>query len=204
MIKSIFVTTLIITTSIHAMDIPSDETTRYIKTHPSIRTLIKKKSFIRQSQQERKHLKEKLEDKPECFWMWTPEEGAFHNIYEAKNKQELNKIINHCNPALRMDEYSVLSSIMLSPYISFHEKKETIANLLPHNYTPTIADIKLNLLETWDRCERKKIIQKICLFIWMHNSNLIWTHTKKYRLQQTQKDIIQTIARLTFNTESLL
>jgi hypothetical protein len=198
MIKNIFVTTLIITTSIHAMDIPVNELAQYIKTHPSIRTLIKKKSFIRQSQHERKLLKEKLAEKPECFWMWTSEEGAFHNIYEAKNKEDLTKIMNHCNPTLRMDEYSILSSIMLSPCISFHEKKETIANLLPHNYTPTIADIKLNLLETWDRCEEKKIIHSICLLLWIYTLNDL--------PQQLQfpKDSIQTIAQLIFNTESLL
>src|SRR5260221_12184580 len=98
------------------MDIPSNEineTIRYEKTHPSIRSLTKKKSFIRTSQHKKRWLKEKLGDKPDNFWMWIPEEGAFHSLYRAKNKDDIIKTMNYCNPTLRMGKYSIVSSIIL-------------------------------------------------------------------------------------------
>jgi hypothetical protein len=198
MLKNVCILTLTITISLYAMDIPSNEmneTIRYEKTHPSVRTLTKKKSFIQKAHHKKKHLKEKLENKPECFWMWTPEEGAFHYLYQAKNRKDLDTIINLCNPSLRMGKYSILSSIMLSPHMSFQEKKEIIARLLSQNYVPTNADKKLNLLETWDRCAEKKIIEKICLFMW-HNQNNAF--------QELAKKMILSITHTAFNLESLL
>ena len=173
MIRTVFAITLTITTSLCAsekMDIPLNKAIRYEKTHSSPKPN-KQKSFTKKMQHKRRLLREKLEEKPECFWMWTPEEGAFHSLYEAKNKKDIITIINYCNPSLRMDEYSILSSIMLSPNISFQEKKEIIAPLL-QNYTPTDADKRINHLETLERCEKKGIAQPVSELIFNTESLL--------------------------------
>jgi uncharacterized protein YcfL len=128
--------------------------------------------------------------------MWTPEEGAFYSLYKAKNKDDIVKTINCCNPTLRMGKYSIISSIMLSPHISFDEKKEIITTLLSQNYVPTKADIKLNLFETWERCAKKKIIENIYL--------LFWIDAQGISLRQLQQEIVQSTTLIAFNTESLL
>lgn len=197
MIKNIFIITIATTISVRAMEIPLNDANKvilYMKTHPSPRSK-EKKSFIEKMQHKKRHLKEKLEDKPECFWMWTPEEGAFHYLYEAANKKGLDTILSCCNPNLRMSKYSIISSIMLSPHISFEEKKEIIVTLSSQNYVPTKADIKLNLFETWKRCKEKNIIQNIFLFI-MHNQDNL--------LLQLPQELMQPIAQHTFYSESLL
>ncbi len=207
MIKNICILTITITTSLCGMEtqlhkaikIPSNkinETIRYEKTHLSPRASIKQKSFIEETQKERNHLKEKLEDTPECFWMWTPEDGAFHSLYKAENKDDAITITLHCNPTLRMGEYSILSSIILAPNISFKDKKEVMITLLSQNYIPTNADKKLNLLALWEQCTKKKIIKNIWLFMWGYNQGS--------SLQTLPQETVQSIIHLAFNTESLL
>jgi hypothetical protein len=194
MIKNMIIITLVTTTSLHAMDIPSDDITRYIKTS-SISNLTKKKHSIKKLKHKRDHLKEKLAEKPNVFWMWTPEECTPHDIYTAKNRDDLTQIINWCNPSVRMGDYSVIGILMLSQ-LSLQEKKEIISTLLSKNYIPTTADKKLNLLGTWERCEEKKIIKNIYLFKSIYTHNIF--------LQQLPQDIIHIIMQLMFNTESLL
>jgi hypothetical protein len=143
-----------------AIEIPKNETVYYIKTHPSPRPH-EKKSSIKQAQRNRKLLTEKLKEKPDCFWMWTAEESAFHSLYEAENKNDIILITNYCNPSLRMEKYSILSSIMLAPNIIFQEKKEIITQLLSQNYIPTRADKEINSIETQERCQKKGIKKPI-------------------------------------------
>ena len=177
------------------MDIPSDELTQYIKTHESIRTTEKKKRSLQKLQHKRQILKETLEEKPNAFWMWTPEEGAFHSIYKAKDINDIKIIINCCNPSLRMGNYSLLGILTLTQ-ITISEKKEIISQLLSQNYTATKADKKLDIPGTWERCKEKAIIQKISWFLCWYSYNDLF--------QKLPKEIIHTIVRDLFYTESLL
>lgn len=155
MIKNIFVITVATTTSLyameqsHAIDIPSHEIIPYLNCREN-------NSYIKKEQRKRKLLIEKLEDKPEIFTMWNPEDNAISSLYTANNKNNILTILDSCQPTFRIGEHSILSSIMLCPNISSQEKKEIIAILLSQNYIPTEADKKLNALETYERCKEKE------------------------------------------------
>lgn len=199
MIKKIFTVLLTLSVPIQAMQSSPHNLTHYKDQKKDSSDLSQQnKHSLKDLQRKQNTLKEALKQKPEAFWMWTPHNNAGNSIYKAENDTELKQIIACCSdPNMRIHRtYSILGAIILNPNIPFQEKKTVISMLLSQSYRPTTTDKELDLVRIWEQCEKKEIIKKRGLFIWMHAQNNL--------LQQLPQEIIRSIAQLMVDTEGSL
>ena len=176
MIKNIFLTLLTLSIPIRAME------------HT-------KQLTIKDLEHKCKVLKEELENKPHSPWVWDPNIDNFYVIYQAKNNDDLTKIIPNCPPLIRIREnYSLLGVVTIAPHIVLQDKRNTIKILSDKGLKATPEDKELAIVEARERYE---LLQKIYLI------RCIYEDTN-FNLSKLLPELIYSIKQLFIETELLL